>query len=183
MDFTNWKTETIASILPEEFYKLIEKNKNHISKTFPLTLSHCLDLEKTQNFIAFNLDKEKKREGYYFYARDLKTNNLIGYLCVKSIDNNISKCELGYFIDEDFQGKGIISKVVSETIAFCFNELKMNKIFICTSKMNKASQKIALKHDFKQEGILREEFKNGDGVLEDIVYFGLLKSDYNTDEK
>ena len=77
----------------------------------------------------------------------------------------------------EYQGKGITSKMVSETLDFCFNTLNMNKVFICTSKINKASQQIALKHHFKQEGILREEFKSSEGTLEDIVYFGLLKSE------
>lgn len=183
MSLTNWKTETIDNILPEEFFNLIDKNKSHIEKTFPVTLANCLDLEKTQQFIALNRDKEKNKDGYFFYPRDMKTNLLIGYLCVKSIDTRISKCELGYFIDEDFQGKGITSKVVSEALDFCFNILKMNKVFICTSKINKASQQIALKHHFKQEGILRGEFKNGDGILEDVVYFGLLQSEYSKHER
>jgi ribosomal-protein-serine acetyltransferase len=183
MSFTDWKTETINNILPEEFYYLIEKNKIHIEKTFPVTLSHCPNLEKTRQFIAFNQDKENHKEGYYFYPRDIKTNALIGYLCVKSIDTNKAKCELGYFVDEDFQGKGITSRLVSETLDFCFNTLNMNKVFICTSKINKASQQIALKHHFKQEGILREEFKSADGTLEDVVYFGLLKSEYNSNER
>ncbi|PIF32010.1 ribosomal-protein-serine acetyltransferase [Flavobacterium sp. 9] len=183
MDIIDWKIESISNILPEEFYYLIEKNKKHIEKTFPVTLSYCEDLEKTRKFIAFNQDKENHKEGYYFYARDIKTNTLIGYLCIKSIDTNKAKCELGYFVDEDFQGKGITSKLVSETLDFCFNTLKMNKVFICTSKINKASQQIALKHHFIQEGILRDEFKNGDGTLEDVVYFGLLKSEYNNNER
>jgi ribosomal-protein-serine acetyltransferase len=183
MSFTDWKTETISSILPEEFYYLIEKNKNHIEKTFPVTLSHCLDLEKTKQFIVFNQNIENQKEGYFFYPRDLKNNTLIGYLCIKSINLRLSKCELGYFVDEDFQGKGITSKVVSEALDFCFNTLNMNKVFICTSKINKASQQIALKHHFKQEGILREEFTTGDGTFEDVVYFGLLKSEYNSNER
>jgi ribosomal-protein-serine acetyltransferase len=183
MSFTDWKTETINDILPEEFYNLIEKNKTHIEKTFPLTLSHCLDLEKTKQFIVLNQDKENHKEGYFFYPRNLITNALIGYLCIKSIDVQKAKCELGYFIDEDYQGKGITSKMVSETLDFCFNTLKMNKVFICTSKINIASQQIALKHHFKQEGILREEFKSSDGTLEDVVYFGLLKSEYNQNER
>ncbi|OXA94753.1 GNAT family N-acetyltransferase [Flavobacterium hercynium] len=183
MYFTDLKIETIDSILPEEFYKLIDKNRAHIEKTFPVTLANCSDFDKTKHFIAVNQDKENNKEGYFFYARNTKTNALIGYLCVKSIDNRISKCELGYFIDKDFEGKGITSKIVSETLAFCFHTLKMNKVFICTSKINIASQQVALKHHFKQEGILREEFKSSEGTLEDIVYFGLLKSEYITHER
>jgi ribosomal-protein-serine acetyltransferase len=179
MKFENWKTETIENILPEEFHGLIQSNKEHIRKTFPVTLSSCETLEKTIGFLAENIEKQEKKEGYYFYIRNTETGQLIGYVCIKSIDRKIQKCELAYFIDKNFEGRGIISKAVSQTIAFCFGELMMNKVFICTSKVNAASQQIAIKRGFRQEGVLREEFKNGDGVLEDIVYFGLLKSEYH----
>ncbi|MWB93726.1 GNAT family N-acetyltransferase [Flavobacterium sp. GA093] len=183
MSLTDWKIETIHDILPEEFFNLIDKNATHIEKTFPVTLANSDTLEKAKIFLAVNLEKEKNKEGFYFFAREIKTNNLIGYLCVKTIDYRISKCELGYFVDEDFQGKGIISKMVSDALNFCFNELMMNKVFICTSEINFASQQVALKHNFKQEGILRDEFRNGDGELQNTVYFGLLKSEYNTHER
>jgi len=183
MSFTDWKIETIDNILPEEFYNLIEKNKSHIAKTFPVTLANADSLNKAEDFLSVSQDKEKNNEGFYFYARDIKTNALIGYLCVKTIDYRISKCEFGYFIDEDFQGKGITSKMVSHALDFCFNELKLNKVFICTSEINFASQQVALKHNFKQEGILRDEFRNGDGELQNTVYFGLLKSEYKTHER
>ena len=178
MKFENWKIENIEAILPEEFFELIQKNKSHIHSTFPVTVANCLDIEKTTNFIAENIEKENNKDGYYFYIRNLETNKLIGYVCIKNVKKDVMKCEFAYFIDKDFEGQGIISKVVSQTIAGCFNELEMNKIFICTSKINKTSQQIALKHGFHQEGILREEFKNHEGILEDVVYFGLLKSDY-----
>lgn len=183
MSFTDWKTDRIEHVLPEEFYKLIDKNTNHIGQTFPVTLANSDSLKKAEDFLAVSLDKEKNSEGFYFYARDIKTNDLIGYLCVKTIDYRISKCELGYFVDEGYQGKGITSKMVSDVLEFCFKELMLNKVFICTSEVNLASQRIALKHNFKQEGILRDEFRNGDGELQNTVYFGLLKSEYNTHER
>ncbi|MGK4566640.1 GNAT family N-acetyltransferase [Flavobacterium sp. 3HN19-14] len=179
MAFENWKTERLTDILPEEFYNLIRKNKRHIEKTFPVTVDNCASFEKTLQFLGENIEKEESGEGYYFYLRNTETGNLIGYVCIKNINKSIFKCELAYFIDSEFEGKGIISKAVSQTLDFCFGELNMNKVFICTSLINKGSQRIATKHGFQQEGILREEFKSGYGVLEDIVYFGLLKKDYN----
>jgi ribosomal-protein-serine acetyltransferase len=179
MSFTDWKIDRIEDVTAEEFFTLVNKNKNHIQKTFPVTLANSDSLKKTEGFMAVNIEKEKNSEGFYFFARDIKTTDLIGYLCVKTIDYRISKCELGYFTDEDFQGKGITSKMVSDALDFSFNELKLNKVFICTSEINFASQRVALKHNFKQEGILRDEFRNGDGELQNTVYFGLLKSEYS----
>ena len=178
MEFSKWKLEKIENIHFKEFFDLIENNRNRIQKTFPVTVSNCVDLKTTEESITKNLQIEKEKSGYYFYVRNIETNNLIGYIGIKKIDYSISKCELFYFIDTDFEGKGIISKVVSEVIGFCFNELKMNKIFICTSKINFGSQQIALKNGFVQEGTLRQEFKNFEGILEDINYYGLLKLDY-----
>lgn len=97
---------------------------------------------------------------------------------IKNIDYSLAKCELGYFIDIDFEGKGITSQAVKNVLDFCFGEIKMNKVTICTSLVNTASQRVATKHGFVQEGMLRQEFKNGKGQLEDILYFGLLKQDY-----
>lgn len=175
---TNWKLEKIHNIHFKEFFELIDNNRNRIIKTFPVTVSNCIDLKTTEVFITKNIQIEGERTGYYFYIRNIETNNLIGYIGIKKIDYSISKCELFYFIDANFEGKGIISNAVSQIINFCFKELKMNKIFICTSKINFASQQIALKNGFVLEGTLREEFKNFEGVLEDINYYGLLKSDY-----
>ena len=178
MTFKNWTTETIQNIAPEEFYELVTANKPHIEKTFPVTVTSCCDLENTRDLMLKNTDKQKNEDGYFFYLRNLDTRSLIGFVCIKNVNKTIRKCELAYFIDKDFEGRGIISKAVSDTVDFCFNTIDMNKVFICTSKVNMASQRIATKHGFRQEGILREEFKNGDAILEDIVYFGLLKSDY-----
>ena len=178
MKFNNWKIDKLENISSEEFFLLIDKNRDYISKSFPVTVSNCLNLETTAKLISESIEIENKKDGYYFYIRNLETNNLIGYSLIKKIDLTISKCEFAYFIDKDFEGKGITSTVVSQTIDFCFNELKMNKIFICTSKINFGSQQIAIKNSFQQEGVLREEFKNGDGILEDIIYFGLLKKEY-----
>lgn len=178
MELINWKLDKIKNTRFEDFFDLIDRNKERLKNTFPVTISHCLNLEETKSFLEFNSIKEKDKENYFFFVRNLDANKLIGYLGVKNIDYKISKCEIFYFIDKDFEGKGITSKAVSEVIDLCFNELKINKILICTSKINFGSQQIALKNKFILEGTLRKEFKNGEGVLEDINYYGLLKSDY-----
>ncbi|HEU4496505.1 MAG TPA: GNAT family N-acetyltransferase, partial [Flavobacterium sp.] len=114
MKFTNWKIERIENILPEEFYNLVQGNKSHIFKNFPITLSGCESLEKALLFLENAAEKEKNKEGYHFCIRNLETNLLIGYLCIKNISNRILRCELAYFIDKNFEGKGIISQAASQ---------------------------------------------------------------------
>ena len=183
METLNWKTDRIARVTPEQFYALIDRNRERINNAFPVTVSGCSDLRNTAKFLKEAVDNEIWNEQYYFYLRDNESGELIGYVVIKNIELDISICELAYFIDSDFEGKGIITKAVGNILDHCFGEMNMNKVAISTLKLNTASQKVALKHGFVQEGILRQEFKSGEGVLEDIVYFGLLKSEYRKNEK
>lgn len=174
----NWETVGINNISAEEFYLLLQRNREHIAKTFPRTLESCPDFETTAAFLKGNRQKQKNGESYFYYLRHTIKGHLIGYVVIKNIEPHILKCELAYFIDKEYEGRGIITETVAHVVDFCFSTLKMNKVYICTSTVNFGSQKVALKNGFVQEGILKEEFKNGEGELEDVVYFGLIKSDY-----
>ncbi len=128
MKFENWDIENSNTINPASFYELIQNNAGHIENTFPITLNCCATLQKTQEFLNKSRRKQNEKDGYYFYIRNTEKQKLMGYLCVKNINRSIMKCELAYFIDKNFEGNGIISKAVSQTVAFCFGELQMNKV-------------------------------------------------------
>ena len=174
-----WTTQRVGDILPVEFYDLIEKNRAHIRKTFPITTATCIDVEATAGFLKLFVEREESKENFFLFMRDDATKKLIGFACVKNITPDLAKCELAYFADKDCEGRGIITKAVADLLVLCFGELKMNKVYICTPTTNIASQKVALKNGFTHEGILRDEFRNGDGEFEDVVYFALLNEDYN----
>ena len=183
MSKTSWKIEKLHSVRPTEFFRLVQKNKEYIHPTFPVTVSSCETLWKTKSFFSDSKKLKKQGKGEYFILKEEANNQIIGYFQIKNISQKISRCEFAYFVDQDFQGQGIISELISKMINFAFDHLEMEKVVICTSKENIASQRVALKNHFQQEGILRNEFKNYLGQLEDVVYFGLLKSDHHQHEK
>ena len=176
---SNWIIDRTESVLPAEFYNLVQANHDRIIRAFPITVTACADIAGTERFLLDAIEKERNNEGFHFFVRDSVSATLIGFLCIRKIDLQLMKCELAYFIDVNFEGKGIISSALGKVIEICFSELNLNKVFIRTSLDNIGSQNIALKHNFKLEGILRQEYKNGFGILEDINYYGLLKSDYH----
>jgi ribosomal-protein-serine acetyltransferase len=102
---------------------------------------------------------------------------------IKSIDWNIPKAELGFFIDENYEGKGIISIAVSKVVEHCFETLKMKKLFLRTHEKNIGSRKVAEKNGFTVEGIIRSDYKTTRGVIVDLMYYGLLESEYNTQQQ
>ena len=70
MSFTDWKIDRIEHVLPKEFYNLVDKNSNHIGKTFPVTLVNSDSLKKAEDFLEVSSNKEKTKEGFYMYFRN-----------------------------------------------------------------------------------------------------------------
>ncbi|MCM4155076.1 GNAT family protein [Gramella sp. AN32] len=183
MDVSGFTYQSMFDFSPKEFQSFIAENREHIIESFPVTLRSCENLAKTKTY--FKQAKKLEAAGKWKYFVIVGHNNpeILGFFVVKEISAKIKRGELAYFVDRNFSGKGIISKIAPKIIAYVFEELGLNKILICTSSKNMASQKIALKNNFKREGILRQEFLNYFGNLEDINYYGLLKSDYHSHEK
>jgi len=160
-----------------EYFHLLKDNRDHLKDFFPGTLKAAATLELAQDELIKMEESYKGKQLYPFgiFIEEL----LIGYACIKNIDWRVPKGELGYFVAESHQGKGIISEAIKEIINHAFNELKMEKLFIRTGPQNIGSQKIALKNGFQKEGVLRSEFRVSNGELIDTVYFGKLRSDIN----
>lgn len=169
--FDSYSLELLTIQLENKFFDLIEKNRLYIEKGFPKTCKLCSTFETTRGFVANAVKKIENGIEYFFVMKNNDT--LIGLIHIKNIDTDILKCELGYFIDKDYNGKNITSNAVAKIIEFCKNDLEMNKVYICTSEDNYGSQKVALKNGFVKEGVLRNEFKDAEGKLQDVHYYGL----------
>ena len=101
---------------------------------------------------------------------------------LKNFDWRVPKCEFAYFIDKSYEGKGIISKVTKVLIDHCFKVLKMSKVWIETGEDNIGSKTIALKNGFKLEGLLRNNFRDAEGNLLNLEYYGLLKEEWENNQ-
>ncbi len=175
MTTTQYDIVNLQEVSTEDFFALIDKNRSFISEGFPTTVADCPSLEGAQKVRTHRLQMQQENKGRYFLLRNPSEENYIGYFSIKNLDTKLGKGEFAYFIDEDFQGQGIVSDVVGKMISYAFDNLHLNKIIICTSEDNIPSQQVALKNGFIKEGVLRNEFINHQGELEDVHYFGLIK--------
>ncbi len=175
MTFENFKIRLIQLEDAEQFLKLVSSNKTRISTYLPKTANSVYDKTSTDIFIEEKIKSADKKEHYCFVIENQQELKLEGTIFLKNFDWSVPKAEVGYFIDKNSQGKGLMTKAVAEIIKYCFEVLKLNKLFLRTSVDNFSSKKTAEKNGFSVEGILRKDYKNGNGVLIDVVYYGLLK--------
>ncbi len=86
--------------------------------------------------------------------------------------------ELGYNLAEEHWGKGYMTEAAREVLRFAFKELDLDQVGICTSKVNRRSQRIIEKCGFTYEGTIRRTYQIYDGTLRDSMVFSMLKEEY-----
>ncbi|MCK7558611.1 GNAT family N-acetyltransferase [Chitinophaga sedimenti] len=102
---------------------------------------------------------------------------LCGVIDLHNWDHNLQKAEIGYWIGDSFQGKGIVSNSCRALIRFAFKQLRLNKIEIRFVLQNERSAYIPIRLGFSREGILRHSAKLH-GQYVDTVVMGMLKGDW-----
>jgi len=174
MKFDHYTVRLAAmSDLPDYFH-LIESNRKRLEDFFAGTVAMTKTLEETKRHLADVIAKAEKNNYFPFIIIDDRFQKVIGSIQIKSVDWSIPKGELGYYIDQQYEGKGVITAAVSLIIDFSFNQLGLNKLFIRTYEGNIGSRKIAEKNGFVVEGIIRCDYKTTSGWLIDTMYYGLL---------
>jgi ribosomal-protein-alanine N-acetyltransferase len=90
-------------------------------------------------------------------------NELAGVIgLVKQSDVYKHSAEIGYWLGEQFWGKGIATEAVKLIVEYGFLELKLVRIFTGVFDYNTASQKVLRKAGFILEGIFdKSVIKNG----------------------
>ncbi|MFZ1703250.1 MAG: GNAT family protein [Saprospiraceae bacterium] len=78
--------------------------------------------------------------------------------------------ELGYWLGEEYWGKGIISQAVNQMVTFAFKTFDIDRVFARPFGTNMASQKVLEKNGFILEGRFNDViFKNGE-YLDELIY-------------
>src|SRR5687768_17403068 len=123
----------------DQYFELIDSNRKRLEDFFAGTVAITKTLEDTRIHLQDVVSKSETKDYFPFVVIDTNTNMPIASIQAKSVDWNISKAELGYYIDQEYEGKGIITRAVSLIIDYCFDEIKLKKLYIRTYKANIAS--------------------------------------------
>ncbi|WP_318375464.1 50S ribosomal protein L7/L12-serine acetyltransferase [Enterobacter sp.] len=93
----------------------------------------------------------------------LKFNGcIVGVLSFNSVEPSNKTAYIGYWLDEDHQGKGLLSQALQAFMTFYAARGEVRRFVIKCRVDNAASNQVALRNGFTREGCLKEaEFLNG----------------------
>lgn len=163
-----WREEDVAAAL-----EIVLQNHEHL-QTYMRWMTPGYSIDDARKFIFEGIKDrlDKKTLGLALF----RDGELIGSTGFNRLDWNARACEIGYWIDREAEGKGMITKACQAMIDYAFDELEMNRIEIRCSAENDRSAAIPKRLGFKLEGTLRQaEFLHG--RAHDFLIFGLLAED------
>lgn len=158
----------------QELYHLLNGSRDHLSKwlTFP---SKTNNMEDSLTFIKKSLRRLSENNGYW--AGIWYKGRMAGSIGFLYIDWDARKTEIGYWLGDEFLGKGIATKAVKVFINHSFEELNLRKVEINVASENLNSRAIPERLGFTKEGSIRN-YEKVNGYYHDRIIYGLLKNEW-----
>ena len=165
----------------DELFELTDRNRTFLKQWLPWLdkIQQSLD---TKQFLEHQLLRFGRSQALHitiFYQN--KIAGVVGFNLIDK-ENNIG--HLGYWLGQEYNGKGIMTKSVRELIEIGFNYYFLQRIDVRCAVENNRSRAIPKRLNFQQEGIIRRAEKlsvpqeSGAYRYVDHVVYGLLTEEY-----
>ena len=157
-----------------EIYESIDRSRDFLSEWLPFA-DHTLMVKDTENFIR-SLRKYKDVRGDLVF--EIRVEGMMaGLIGLKDIDHLNRKAEIGYWIDKEFAGKGIMMRSCRALVDHAFRKLELNRLTIRCAMENIRSCNIPKQLGFTFEGIERQgEILRGRHL--DLKVYSLLRKEW-----
>lgn len=132
------------------------------------------DIHSASAFINHVVHTRQNHTAYTFGV--FFDGELIGELGFVHIDSMNRVGQIGYWLSESFQGKGIVNQSISRLILYGWEYLNLNRLEIRIPLENKPSINVAERLGFVKEGVLRSWANFNDTFL-DVYLYSKLKTD------
>ncbi|MGE7773209.1 GNAT family N-acetyltransferase [Chitinophaga sp. NPDC101104] len=155
-------------------FRLIHDSRKTLRRFLPW-VDYNTSEEHSLRFIELMLQKADEQEAVAFGI--WYNDALCGVIDLHGWDHILQKAEIGYWLGNVHQGKGIVTEACRGLVAYAFSTLRLNKLEVRFVLQNEKSAQIPIKLGFTREGILRESAKLH-GQYVDMVVMGMLRHDW-----
>lgn len=128
-------------------------------------------LEGSELFHRDAAVKWETRDLLDFQWRDKSTGRLVGKGGFHTINWDVPKLEIGYWVRTSMAGKGYCQEAVNALVEFARTRLGAARLEICSDPRNKPSRRVAERCGFTLEGILRKNMRDPTGGLRDSCMY------------
>ncbi len=175
----NSELELLNETHAEELFDLIEDNREYLKQWLPW-LDNNRYLQNTIDFIRITLMQYERNETVQFTL--LYNGEIAGVVGFHKIDWLNRTTSIGYWIGQQYQGKGLVTKSCSKVLDYAFGRMGLNRIEIRCATENYRSRAIPERLGFKEEGLVRDAEWLYDHYVDHVIY-GMLELDWFNNKK
>ncbi|GIH10766.1 N-acetyltransferase [Rhizocola hellebori] len=157
-----------------EFAEFIERERDHLGPWLPWAL-RLTDEESTRAWLQSYADDQAGGGGRIYGI--WMDGELVGGTLFRVFEPRFGSAEIGVWLGEAAQGRGLITSAAKRMIEWCIEDRKMNRIEWRCVPTNKRSIAVAMRLGMSRDGVLRGAFPL-DGVNHDVEVWSLLASEW-----
>ena len=117
---------------------------------------------------------------FFIFDRTGRKPQLVGGVTLSNIRRRAAQqANLGYWMGQDFAGKGMMSEAVGVLLPFVFDALSLHRLHAAFLPHNMASRRVLEKNGFKEDGYA-ESYLQIDGKWADHVLFALTRERWDS---
>lgn len=158
----------------EELFALTDRSRNTLREWLPF-VDDVKTVKDTERFVKGAMQQYADNNGIQagIYYED-KLAGVIGY---HQINWQHKWTSIGYWLGNEFVGKGLVTNSMKALIEYAFNYLKLNRIEVRVAVGNIRSRTIPKVLGFNEEGRLRDAEWLYDHHVDQVVY-GLTAAEW-----
>ncbi len=138
---------------------------------------HYETLEATEEQMRWYANLKKNGTGIWWGIFDKNTDVFCGAGGYNDLDKKDRRAEIGFWLLEEYWGKGIMKEVFPKLFELGFNTLQLNRIEGYVVSENLKCKRAIEKINFTYEGTMREfEIKDGKKISLDV--YSILKREW-----
>jgi ribosomal-protein-alanine N-acetyltransferase len=141
-------------------------NNRHVWLGLRDAFPHPYTIENANEFLRRAIAEHANT----FFCIDIEGSAVGGIGITIGHDVHRHVAELGYWLAEEFWGRGIMTEAVSAFVSHCFMKFPLNRIYAEPYANNPASARVLEKAGFVLEGRLRNNVVKDGKVLDSLLY-------------
>jgi ribosomal-protein-serine acetyltransferase len=163
----------LRSFRPEDaeaVYGLIDRNRVRLARWFPW-VDDATDASTQSAWIEEHLEQP-------FGPNGIWVGEELAGACDLWLLGSDDSGEVGFWLDEGFVGRGLVTRALHALFAAGFDERGLHRIQLRAGVDNLRSRAVAKRLKMREEGVLRGAGKVGGGMYVDLVMYGLLADEW-----
>lgn len=141
-------------------------NNKNIAQFMADVFPHPYTIENGKTFINFAISSTNS----HIFAITLN-DEIVGSIGLHIQADILKKnAEIGYWLAEEYWGKGIMTEAVNQMVTYGFDNLDIVRIFARIYGTNKPSQKVIEKANFKLEAKFEKTIYKNNEFLDELIY-------------